>query len=149
MNIAVIGAGGGIGREITQTIVSEHLLQHDQTLTLVGNPEGNSSRSLYGYSVDLMDAYAEICPNIEVVFSPDDIQSDLIVMAGGATLDASKSQTSRDSVAQMNFPVFDSYAEAIKKNGHGHEIVICVSNPNELAVAAFAHHLGRSVWAPF
>lgn len=142
MDITIIGAGGAIGREIAQSIISEQLLRHDQTLTLVGNPEGQSGRSLYGFAVDLMDAYAEIVPKVKIVFSPDEIRGDLIVMAGGSTLN-SENSISRDSVSHINFPIFQTYAQAIYQNGHGHEIVICISNPNELAVATFAHYLGR------
>ena len=86
MVIAVIGAGGSVGRVIAQMIVSERLLACDQRLILVGNPEGASASSLPGYAVDLMDAYAEITPQIEVVLAPEAIEADLIVMAGGATV---------------------------------------------------------------
>ena len=77
MNIAIIGAGGSVGRGIAQMIVSERLLQCNQRLILVGNPKGASSRSLYGFAVDLMDAYAEISPEIDVVLSPEKIKGDL------------------------------------------------------------------------
>ena len=145
MNIAVIGAGGSIGRQIAQMIVTEQLLKCDEHLILVGNPVGKSARSLYGYAVDIMDAYAEISPRIDVVLDPGEIRGDLIIMAGGATipLEQNSGKTSRDDLAAGNLPVFETYAEALKKYGHGHEIVICVSNPNELAVAVFARHLGR------
>ena len=145
MNIAIIGAGGSVGRVIAQMIVSERLLQCNQRLILVGNPEGSSARSLYGFAVDLMDAYAEICPEIDVILSPDKIRGDLIIMAGGSTIPIGKDQDlmTRDSLAEHNAPVFKQYASALAKHGHGSEIVLCISNPNELCVAIFAKHLGR------
>lgn len=145
MNIAIIGAGGSIGRVITQMIVSERLLQCAERLTLVGNPEGASGRSLYGFAVDLMDAYAEICPAVDVVLSPDRIKGDLIIMAGGSTLPIGKTEENmtRDSLAEHNAPIFEQYASALAKYGRGSEIVLCISNPNELCVAVFAKHLGR------
>lgn len=145
MNIAVIGAGGSVGRMVAQMIVAERLLECDQRLILVGNPEGASARSLFGFAVDLMDAYAEICPQIDVALGPEEVKGDLIVMAGGATVPVNQEtdHTSRDSLAQTNLPVFERYASALAKHGHGNEIVICISNPNELAVTVFAKHLGR------
>ena len=53
MNIAVIGAGGSVGRQIAQMIVSERLLEKDQRLVLVGNREGTSAKSVFGFTVDL------------------------------------------------------------------------------------------------
>jgi malate dehydrogenase len=145
MNIAIIGAGGSIGRVIAQMIVSERLLQCDEHLVLVGNPDGTSARSLYGFAVDLMDAYAEICPAIDVLLSPDRIKGDLIIMAGGSTIPIGKSEKNitRDSLAEHNAPIFEQYASALAKYGCGSEIVLCISNPNELCVAIFAKHLGR------
>jgi len=126
-------------------IVAERLLECGERLALVGNPAGESARSLYGLAVDLMDAFAEIHPYIEVVLAPEKVQGDLIVMAGGATVPPGPGakDISRDFLATTNFPIFERYASALAQHGHGHEIVICVSNPNELAVAVFAKYLGR------
>lgn len=145
MNITVIGAGGSIGREVAHLIVEERLLDCDQRLKLVGNSQGESAKSLYGLAVDLMDAYAEVTPAIDVALSPETIEGDLIIMAGGATIPTTH-QTgpiSRDFLAENNAPIFERYASALAKHGHGNEIVVCISNPNELAVAIFAKHLGR------
>ena len=49
MDIAVIGAGGSVGRQIAQMIISERLTEKDEHLLLVGNPEGKSARSVVGY----------------------------------------------------------------------------------------------------
>ena len=106
---------------------------------------GASFKTLHGFAADLRDAYAEIYPRIEVVFDPEEIKADLIVMAGGATLVPGKSaqKLTQDFLAEQNLPVFQRYASALAKHGHGNEIVICISNPNELAVAVFAKHLDR------
>ena len=145
MDIAVIGAGGSVGRQIAQMIVSERLLEKDEHLLLVGNPEGKSAKSVFGFAVDLTDAYAEISPRIDVTLSPEAIRSDLIVMAGGATIPVSQKtdKIGRDYLAEKNFPIFEQFASALAKFGQGSEIVICISNPNELAVAVFAKRLGR------
>lgn len=143
MDIAVIGAGGAVGSEVARLIVSERLLERDQRLLLVGNPKGKSSKSLFGFAVDLMDAYAEVCPQIDVITDPEKINADLIVMAAGQSMIKDSTMDSRDALAEYNYPVFEHYASALAKNGRGCEIVVCISNPNELSVAAFANHLGR------
>ena len=43
----------------------------------------------------------------------------------------------------MNLPIFENYAQAIARHGYGHEVVIIVTNPVELAVEVFSRHLGR------
>jgi len=145
MNIAVLGACGAVGRQISQQIVSERLLDRNERLVLVGNAQGASARSAYGLAADLIDAYAEIRPQIEVVLRPEDIDADLIIAAAGATPDiklGSKPMT-RDGLAARNADIFHRYARAIASTGHGHQLVICIANPVELAVAVFAQHLGR------
>jgi malate dehydrogenase len=145
MDIAVIGAGGSMGRAIVHEIVGERLLQCSERLVLVGNPEGPSAKSLYGLAADLTDGYAEISPTIEVALHPRDIRGDLIVMAGGATIPVGHDTgpAGRDALAERNLPIFEHYASELAACGHGSEIVICISNPNELCVAAFARRLGR------
>ncbi|MFC2155671.1 lactate dehydrogenase [Acidobacteriota bacterium] len=145
MDIAIIGAGGSVGWAIAQMIVSQRLLECGQRLILVGNPDGSSVKTLYGFASDLMDAYAEVYPKIEVLFEPEKIKADLIVMAGGAIIEpgTNSEEITRDFLAGKNFPVFERYVSILARHGHGNEIVICISNPNELAVAVFAKYLDR------
>jgi len=145
MNIAVIGASGDVGRQIAQHIVVERLLPCDERLVLVGNADGSSARSTYGLAADLSDAYAEICPQLEVVLDPAVIRADLIVVAAGrtATPTSDAGMMARDHLAAANAAIFARYADAIAEHGHGHEIILCISNPVELAVAIFASRLGR------
>jgi malate dehydrogenase len=146
VNIAVIGAAGSVGREIARQIVADRMLDRDQTLQLVGNPKGASERRLHGLAADFVDAYAEICPKMEVVLDPEGVKADVVVMAAGATIpfDLERPQMERGFLAESNAPIFHHYASVLAKNGLGSEIVICISNPNELAVAVFAKYLGRS-----
>lgn len=145
MDITVIGASGSMGSEITRQIVSARLLQNNERLQLVGRAGGKSANALYGLSADIMDAYDEICPIIEVSLVPEEISGDLIIMAAGSTSDTIKSnhKTTRDTLAGHNIPIFEDYASALARYGQGSEIVVCVSNPNELAVDIFARRLGR------
>jgi len=145
VNIAVIGACGDVGRQIVQHVVVERLLECDQRLVLVGNNEGASATSAFGLAADLSDAYAEICPTIEIVLEPSDLRADLVIVAAGRTAEPTPSgpMMARDDLAATNAPIFERYATALAEHGHGHEIVLCVSNPVELAVAIFAKRLGR------
>ncbi len=145
MNIAVIGASGAVGSEIARRTISNRLLEHNERLQLVGREGGPSSHILYGLSTDLKDAYDEICPNVEVILNAEDISADLIIMAAGTTAPVTQStqNLSRDSLARQNIPIFEYYASALSEHGVGNEIVICVSNPNELNVEIFARHLDR------
>ena len=145
MDIAVVGASGDVGRQIAQQVVVDRLLDRDERLVLVGNESGSSARSTYGLAADLLDAYSEITPDIEVVLDPTRIRADLVVVAAGVTPRTVSGTVamSRDRLADENARIFQTYAQAIAAGGHGHELVICIANPVELAVATFAKHLGR------
>jgi len=146
VDIAVIGPCGDVGRQIVQHIIVERLLTCDRRLVLVGNPQGESRRSIFGLAADLTDAYAEFAPRIDVVLDPRELRADLVVMAAGATLpvNGESKAEGRYALAERNAPIFEHYARSLASCGNGHEIVICVSNPNELAVALFAKHLGAN-----
>ncbi len=104
MDIVVIGASGSVGREVTSQLVASHILERNERLQLVGHKEGKSKHILYGLSTDLMDAYAEICPEIDVALSPDEIAGDIIVMTAGATLPVERTGPigTRDDLAKNN-----------------------------------------------
>ncbi len=141
MDIAIIGASGDCGREIvTQLLVSRVLLPTER-LQLVGRAEGTSARVLAGMGSDLNDAYAEMAPELDVALRPEDIVGDVIVMTAGATVGGAL--TSRAELAAVNLPVFEQYARAIARYGSGHEVVVVVTNPQELAVEVFSQYLGR------
>ena len=145
MEIAVIGASGDVGRQIAQQVVVERLLDRDQRLVLVGNAAGNSARSTFGLAADLTDAYGGIVPRIEVELDPKHVRADLYVIAAGATPKPTlgKAPMNRDTLAKANAELFHRYARAIASSGKGHELVVCITNPVELAVAIFSQHLGR------
>lgn len=141
MDVSVIGASGDCGREIVSQLVATGVLSPTERLQLVGRTGGQSSQILYGLCSDLNDAYAENAPMLDVALTPEDIVADVIVMTAGATV--SGDITSRAELAAINLPLFEMYAQAIARNGYGHEVVIIVTNPVELAVEVFSRHLGR------
>jgi len=141
MDVSVIGASGDCGREIVSQLVALAALAPTERLQLVGRANGRSARLLYGLCSDLNDAYAEMAPMLDVALAPEDIVADVIVMAAGATV--AGEITSRADLAAINLPLFKTYAQAIARYGGGHEIVIIVTNPVELAVEVFSRQLGR------
>lgn len=143
MDVSIIGASGDCGREIVSQLLDFRVLSPSERLQLVGRAEGQSARVLYGLRSDLSDAYAEIAPELDVALHPEEIVGDVIVMSAGVTVKSGSNAVSRDDLAQLNLPVFHSYAKAIKQYGQGHEVILIVTNPVELAVEVFSNYLGR------
>ncbi|MEL6470626.1 MAG: malate dehydrogenase [Cyanobacteria bacterium J06623_4] len=141
MDVSVIGASGDCGREIVAQLVVLGILAPTERLQLVGRKEGRSSQILYGLCSDLSDAYAEKAPIFDVALQPEEIVADVIVMAAGATVGGEV--TSRAELAETNLPIFETYARSLATYSYGHEVVIIVTNPVELAVEVFSRHLGR------
>ncbi|MEL6555790.1 MAG: lactate dehydrogenase [Cyanobacteria bacterium J06621_11] len=141
MDVSVIGASGDCGREIVAQLVALGVLAPTERLQLVGRANGRSSQVLYGLCSDLSDAYAEKAPIFDVALTPEDVVADVIVMTAGATVGGEV--TSRSQLAAVNLPIFETYAKAIAAHGYGHEVVIIVTNPVELAVEVFSRYLGR------
>ncbi|MEO1148493.1 MAG: lactate dehydrogenase [Cyanobacteria bacterium J06638_22] len=141
MDVSIIGASGDCGREIVTQLIGIRALAPTERLQLVGREQGRSAKVLQGMCVDLEDAYAEMAPELDVALRPDEIVADVIVMAAGATVQGEIK--SRSDLSAVNLPVFEQYAKAIAHYGSGHEIVLIVTNPQELAVEVFSRHLGR------
>lgn len=144
MDVAIIGASGDVGRQVAIQLIAEQVVPPAQRLQLVGRAGGKSAQSLYGLRADLLDAYAETSPEIDVTLSAEEITADIIIMTAGATVPADPGQAlGRAELGKINKPLFEMYASAIAEHGHGDEIIIIVSNPVELGVEVFSRHLAR------
>ena len=141
MDVSVIGASGDCGREIVAQLVALSVLAPTERLQLVGRAEGRSAQVLYGICSDLSDAYAEKAPIFDVALTPEEMVADVVVMTAGATVGGEV--TSRSQLAATNLPIFETFAKSLATHGYGHEVVIIVTNPVELAVEVFSRHLGR------
>lgn len=144
MDVSIIGAGGDVGREVATHLIAERVVAASQRLQLVGHATGKSSQSLFGLRADLLDAYAETSPEIDIALHPEEVTADIIVFAAGATVPTEPGEAlDRSALGRINKPIFESYAKAIAEHGHGDEIVLIVSNPVELGVEIFSRYLER------
>ncbi|MCC2307841.1 lactate/malate family dehydrogenase [Cellulomonas chengniuliangii] len=144
MDVAVLGAAGDVGRQVCTQLIERRVLPTSSRLQLVGRADGPSARATHGLRADLIDAYDEHAPLLDVALRPDEVVADVIVLAAGRTTPAQPGVTMpRTQLAADNLPVFEAYAQALAEHGSGHEVVIVVSNPVELGVAVMARALGR------
>ena len=143
MDVAVLGATGDVGRQLCTQLIERQVLPGTARLQLVGRADGSSRRASYGLRADLIDAYDERMPLIDVALDPRDVVADVVVAAAGRTIPADGS-LGRDQLAAANVETFREYADALARYGSGHEVVVVVTNPVELGVAVFAERLGRN-----
>lgn len=144
MDVAVVGATGDVGRQVCTQLIAHGVLSPTSRLQLVGRPDGSSAGAIHGLRTDLVDAFDERAPLIDVALSPAEVVADVVVMAAGRTaLARVGADTDRRKLAADNRVVFEAYAEALAEHGSGREVVIVVSNPVEVGVAVFAGTLGR------
>lgn len=144
MDVAVLGATGDVGRQVCTQLVERRVLPPTSRLQLVGRPDGRSGRATHGLAVDLVDAYDEHAPLLDVALDPSDVVADVVVVAAGRTAGTEPGvPVDRRSLARDNARVFTDYADALARHGSGREVVIVVSNPVELGVAIMQRALGR------
>ncbi|MFZ2624450.1 MAG: hypothetical protein WAX29_04315 [Propionibacterium sp.] len=143
MDVAVVGATGAVGRQMCIQLIERRIIPVSARLQLVARGAGSSGRAAHGLRADLIDAYAEHAPLIDVALDPREVVADVVVMAAGRNVPAAPGgSVDRRALAEQNIEVFRSYATELARNGSGHEVVIVVSNPVELAVAVFSSILG-------
>lgn len=143
MDVAVVGATGDVGRQVCTQLVERALLPTSSRLQLVGRADGPSARATHGLRADLVDAYDEHAPILDVALDPADVVADVVVVAAGRTAPADGTAQDRAALAADNAAVFHAYADALAEHGSGSEVVIVVTNPVELGVAILAERLGR------
>lgn len=147
MNLSVIGASGSVGREIAIQLVRDHTLAGNETLQLIGgDPHSPHPHLVEGLRADLLDAYAEIAPEIQVEEDLTAINGDVVVMTAGQTFPRTAEQighASRDDLAANNLVVFERFARALAVNRAEPPLCVIVTNPVELGVHVFSQHLPR------
>lgn len=144
MNVSIIGAAGGVGRELTITLIQEGLLDKNERLQLVGRKGSQSDQKLYGLKMDILDSFSEIIPEIDIVNTPEWVNGDIIIMVAGEPLYLSSNSnlSNRDMLGEKNIELFYSFGESVAKNSPD-AIVIVVTNPVELGVHIFSKYIPR------
>jgi malate dehydrogenase len=141
MNISIIGAAGEVGRSLATHLLRSGLMNTTDELQLVGHGVEGTERTVLAERVDLLDAFDETAPRIEVAATPEEVSGSIVVVAAGATV--SKQTRTRRELAAKNRPLFEAFAAALARNGMGQEVVVIVTNPVELGVEIFSRHLDR------
>lgn len=141
MDLSIVGAAGEVARSLATQLLLRGLIGASDRLQLIGHGLEGAERKVLAERVDLLDAFDETAPRIDVAGIPDDVAGDIVVMAAGATV-SGRMRTRRD-LAMANRPVFETFASALARNGTGREVVVVVTNPVELGVEIFSRYLER------
>ncbi|MGI9523719.1 MAG: lactate/malate family dehydrogenase, partial [Hyphomicrobiaceae bacterium] len=144
MDLAIIGAAGSCGRQLAVQLLDERVMRPTARLQLVGHHGGRSEDELWGVRADLRDAFVDDAPTIDLVFDPEAIRADIVVMLAGATVSTDPNASAdRAALGRENRRIFQTYADALARCPGPPPIVIVQSNPVELGVQIFAEKLGR------
>ncbi|HEV2124197.1 MAG TPA: lactate dehydrogenase [Chloroflexota bacterium] len=141
MDLSIVGAAGEVARSLATQLLLRDLIGASDRLQFIGLGLEGAERKVLAERVDLLDAFNETAPRIDVSGIPDDVAGDIVVMAAGATV-SGRMRTRRD-LAMANRPVFETFASALARNGTGREVVVVVTNPVELGVEIFSRYLER------
>src|SRR5262245_49486638 len=141
MQLSIIGAAGAVGQALATHLLRGGVLTASDRLQLVGHGVEGTERRLLAERCDLLDAFDEVAPPIEVAAFPEEVAGDIIVMTAGSTVDPQ--HPSRRDLAAGNLPVFETFATALARHGTGREVVVVVTNPVELGVEVFSRALDR------
>lgn len=141
MDVAIVGAAGACGRQVAMQLLDRRVIPSTARLQLVGHRGGASEHELWGLRADLQDAFADWAPRIELVFTPQEVNADIVVMMAGATVSLDPgAPVDRLALGRLNAEMFTEYAVALAKLPQPPKVVV-QSNPVELGVHIFAQHL--------
>ena len=150
MRLAIIGATGSCGRQVAAQLLDRGALPDEGSLHLIGHAGGVHVSELWGLRADLLDAFSDRAPRIEVGTDVAKTDADVVVMMAGATV--TQETTDRSQLAATNYRIFTEAAADIARMA-SEPTVIVQSNPVELALEVFAtvvskHRLiGAAAWS--
>lgn len=116
-------------------------MRPSERLQLVGHGPEATEHKLLAERCDLLDAFDETAPRIELAGTADEVAGDIVVVAAGATISGGGGD--RRDLAAANRPLFEELGEALARNGTGQELVVVVTNPVELGVEILSRYLDR------
>jgi malate dehydrogenase len=141
MNVSIVGAAGEVGRALAVHLLRGGVLRASDRLQLLGHGHEAGERKLLAERCDLLDAFDEIAPAVDIAGEPEEVSGDVIVIAGGVTLGGSI--VDRRQLAEANRVVFESFGKALAECGTGRELVVVVTNPVELGVEIVSRWISR------
>jgi malate dehydrogenase len=80
MNISIIGAAGEVGRSLATNLLRGGLMTTTDELQLLGHGVEGTERMVLAERVDLLDAFDEMAPRIEVAATPKEVIGNIVVM---------------------------------------------------------------------
>lgn len=143
MDVAIVGAFGSVGRQLSMQLLQRQMLDRTCRLQLITNHGGASENEMFGMRSDLADAFIDDAPWIEVGTDPSSVDADVVVMLAGATVPRDvAARTDRAALAATNLSIFRQYADELARRGRDVTVLV-QSNPVELGVSVFAEAVGR------
>ena len=140
MKLAIIGATGSCGRQVAAQLLERGTLPAEGSLHLIGHSGGAHETELWGLRADLLDAFTDRAPRIEVGTDVAKTDADVVVMMAGATV--TQETTDRSLLAATNHRIFSEAAADVARMS-AEPTVIVQSNPVELALELFAQVVSR------
>src|SRR5829696_1347821 len=117
MNISIVGAAGEVGRALALHLLRGGLLGPSDRLQLVGHGHEAGERKLLAERADILDAFDETSPGIEIAGEPAEVSGDVIAIGGGSTLGGTI--VDRRQRAEANRALFETFEKAVADHGTG------------------------------
>jgi malate dehydrogenase len=140
MRLAIIGATGSCGRQVAAQLLDRGILPAEGSLHLIGHAGGAHESELWGLRADLLDAFSDHAPHIEVGTDVAASDAEVVVMMAGATV--TQETTDRSQLAATNYRIFTETAADVARMSEEPTVVV-QSNPVELAIELFAGVVSR------
>jgi len=140
MRLAIIGATGSCGRQVAAQLLDRGILPAEGSLHLIGHAGGAHESELWGLRADLLDAFSDHAPHIEVGTDVAASDAEVVVMMAGATV--TQETTDRSQLAATNYRIFTEAAADVARMSEEPTVVV-QSNPVELAMELFAGVVSR------
>ena len=150
-SVTIIGVSGAMGSEILKRLLYDQPLPDCEKIQLFGRPKEGCSgknRNYYHAIIEkIRDGMGGILPQIELIDSYDAVDGELLIMCAGKTMSKDMDRISdRTSLKDENRLIFENCARSIRENPLcSPELVVLVSNPNELSTWIFSQYFKRVV----
>ncbi len=147
----IIGVSGAMGSEILKRLLDDQALPDCEKIQLFGRPkEGCSGKNKNYYNAiieKIRDGMGGILPRIELIDSYNRVDGELLIMCAGKTISKDMDNISdRTTLKNENRVIFENCARSIKENPFcSPELVVLISNPNELSTSIFSKYFKRVV----